>query len=61
MVNKYLNRRSFLATFGTFSLLPAIAQAEEFIDLEWTDLLQQDKQRIRLRPTISFSTTKTHF
>ena len=39
MVNKYPNRRSFLATFGTFSLLPAIAQAEEFIDLEWTDLL----------------------
>ena len=39
MVNKYSNRRSFLATFGTFSLLPAIVRAEEFIDLEWTDLL----------------------
>ena len=39
MVKKYTNRRSFLATLGTFPLLPVIAQAEEYIDLEWTDLL----------------------
>jgi hypothetical protein len=39
MVKKYTNRRSFLATLGTFPFLPVIAQAEEYIDLEWTDLL----------------------
>ena len=39
MVKKYTNRRSLLATLGTFPLLPVIAQAEEYIDLEWTDLL----------------------
>ena len=39
MVKKNTNRRSFLATLGTFSLLPVIAQSEEYIDLEWTDLL----------------------
>ena len=38
MVNKYPNRRSFLATYGTDTIMQEKAQAEEFIDKEWTDI-----------------------
>ena len=42
MVNRLLQRRSVLAGMAASSLLPSFARADEFIDLEWTDLLPKD-------------------
>ncbi|WP_368184337.1 DUF3299 domain-containing protein [Aestuariibius sp. HNIBRBA575] len=34
-----LDRRALLAGLGAFATLPSLAQAEDFVDLEWTDLI----------------------
>ena len=39
MVKFPLQRRAVLAGFGAFGLAPNLARADDFIDLEWTDLL----------------------
>ena len=39
MVNHLLQRRSVLAGLAASAWMPSVARAEEFIDLEWSDLL----------------------
>jgi hypothetical protein len=39
MVKQRIDRRKFVAGIGALSLAPQIARAEDFIDLEWTDLV----------------------
>lgn len=41
MVNSRMDRRSFLAALGVFSLLPQYVRAEEYIDIDWSDLLPE--------------------
>jgi uncharacterized protein len=42
MVAPQLGRRQILAALGAFSLLPDLASAESYIDLDWVDLLPTD-------------------
>ncbi len=34
-----LNRRRFIASLGALAAMPQVAQAEDYIDLEWADLV----------------------
>lgn len=38
-MNLRLNRRKLMAGVGAFALAPQVARAEDYIDLEWTDLV----------------------
>jgi len=46
MVNLRINRRRLLVSAGAFSLAPHMAWAEDYIDLEWTDLVPDDQPTI---------------
>jgi hypothetical protein len=39
VVNHSLNRRRLITSLAAFSLAPQLARAEDYIDLEWTDLI----------------------
>ena len=39
MVNRSFDRRKFLASMGAISTILQVARAEDYIDLEWTDLV----------------------
>ena len=39
MVKLSLNRRRFIASLGALAAMPQVAQAEDYIDLEWADLV----------------------
>ena len=39
MVKLCLNRRRFIASLGALAAMPQVAQAEDYIDLEWADLV----------------------
>lgn len=43
MVSLLLQRRSVLTGLAASALVPNIARAEEFIDLEWSDLLPENE------------------
>lgn len=46
MVTPLLDRRSVLAAMATLACAPRLAFAEEFIDLDWADLLPEGQQVI---------------
>ena len=46
MVNRYLVRRAVLAGMAASTLVPSVAHAEVYIDLDWEDLLPQDQSTI---------------
>ncbi len=46
MVRPLLSRREFFASFATLSVLPGLAWAEGYIDLEWDDLLAEGQSSI---------------
>ena len=46
MVVKNLHRRAVLSGIGATAFLPSIAQAEDFIDLNWEDLLPENETAI---------------
>jgi len=46
MVKPHLHRRTLLAGLAASSLLPNLAHAEEYIDLEWDDLLPEGETTI---------------
>jgi hypothetical protein len=39
MVKLSFNRRNFIASMGAFVAMPQVGQAEDYVDLEWTDLV----------------------
>ena len=39
MVKLSFNRRKFIASMGAFVAMTQVAQAEDYVDLEWTDLV----------------------
>ncbi|MFT5796278.1 MAG: hypothetical protein ACI84R_000324 [Candidatus Azotimanducaceae bacterium] len=39
MVKLHFDRRKLLASMGAFATIPQVASAEDYIDLEWTDLV----------------------
>ncbi len=43
MVKRIHHRRAVLAGMAATSLIPGFARAEDFIDLEWDDLLPEDQ------------------
>jgi uncharacterized protein len=43
MVNRLVQRRTVLAGLAAAMGLPRVAQAQDYIDLEWEDLLPKDK------------------
>ncbi|WP_439143504.1 DUF3299 domain-containing protein [Planktotalea sp.] len=43
MVSRLLQRRSVLAGLAASAMVPDFARAEEFIDLEWSDLLPKNE------------------
>jgi hypothetical protein len=42
MVTALIPRRQFIAALGAFLALPHLVKAEEYIDLEWSDLVPAD-------------------
>ncbi len=46
MVKQNLQRRAVLAGIATATLVPSVARAEEYIDLEWEDLLPEEQTTI---------------
>lgn len=46
MVNRYLQRRALLAGMAASILVPSVARAEDYIDLDWEDLLPEDQSTI---------------
>jgi len=46
MVSRHLRRRAVLAGMAASTLLPSLAHAEDYIDLDWEDLLPQDQSTI---------------
>ncbi len=46
MVNRHFQRRAVLAGVVASAVLPSVARAEEFIDLDWEDLLPKDQPTI---------------
>ncbi|AML51809.1 DUF3299 domain-containing protein [Falsihalocynthiibacter arcticus] len=46
MVNRHLQRRALLAGMAAATLVPSMASAEEYIDLDWEDLLPEDQPTI---------------
>lgn len=46
MVDHVLHRRALLAGIAATSLLPGLAHAEDFIDLDWEDLLPEGESAI---------------
>ena len=46
MVNRYLVRRAVLAGMAASTLVPCVAHAEDYIDLDWEDLLPQGQSTI---------------
>lgn len=44
MVIRPLHRRTLLAGMAASTLVPGIARAEDYVDLEWDDLLPQDTE-----------------
>ncbi|MFT5632128.1 MAG: hypothetical protein ACI9HB_003316 [Gammaproteobacteria bacterium] len=46
MVKRLLQRRALLAGMAASTLVPSVAQAEGYIDLEWEDLLPEDASTI---------------
>jgi hypothetical protein len=46
MVSRLLQRRALLAGMAASTLVPSVAQAEEYIDLDWEDLLPEDAAAI---------------
>lgn len=47
MVGPVLDRRALLAAMGSYAaLFPFAARADDFIDLEWTDLLPEGERHI---------------
>lgn len=46
MVNRHLKRRAVLAGIAASTLVPSVAHAEDYIDLDWEDLLPQDQSTI---------------
>ena len=47
MVTPRLNRRNLLASLGVFGVTPQLAWAQEYIDLEWGDLIPEGQATIR--------------
>jgi len=41
MVDGFINRRALVASMGAFAMLPQVARAEDFIDLDWKDLVPE--------------------
>ena len=39
MVKLSFNRRKFIGSMGAFVAMPQVVQAEDYVDLEWTDLV----------------------
>jgi len=58
MVKHGLQRRMVLAGLAAAGLVPGAARAEEFIDLDWSDLLPENETRIpnSLRAVIDHNT-----
>jgi hypothetical protein len=46
MVSRILQRRALLAGMAASTLIPGIARAEDYIDLDWEDLLPDDTSAI---------------
>lgn len=46
MVNQNVMRRSFLTGLAATTLVPSISFAEDYIDLDWDDLLPKDQTTI---------------
>ena len=46
MVNRHLKRRAVLAGMAASTLFPSVALAEDYIDLDWEDLLPKDQSTI---------------
>jgi len=46
MVNHCLHRRALLAGLAASSLVPKLARAEDYIDLDWEDLLPENSNSI---------------
>ena len=46
MVSRSIGRRTFVSGIGAASMLPQFARADDFIDLEWTDLVPEGQQVI---------------
>jgi hypothetical protein len=46
MVNRHLQRRAILAGIAASTLFPSMARAEDYIDLDWEDLLPEDETTI---------------
>ena len=46
MVSRSIDRRRLLAGVGALAVVPHLARAEDFVDLEWTDLLPKGQPPI---------------
>ncbi|MGB7240799.1 MAG: DUF3299 domain-containing protein [Sulfitobacter sp.] len=46
MVNRNLQRRALLAGLAASALVPSVARAEDYIDLDWEDLLPEGQSTI---------------
>ncbi|MFT5065711.1 MAG: hypothetical protein ACJAXK_001439 [Yoonia sp.] len=46
MVNTSIDRRKLMASLAAFAVLPKAARAEDYIDLEWTDLVPAGQRAI---------------
>lgn len=46
MVAPYIDRRRLMASMAALALIPQIARAQDYIDLDWTDLVPQGQAAI---------------
>jgi hypothetical protein len=46
MVSPFLNRRALIAGLGAIGLTPQMAWAEDYIDLEWKDLMPEGQTSV---------------
>jgi len=46
MVNRSLHRRAVLAGLAASACIPGMARADDYIELEWEDLLPQDQSSV---------------
>ena len=46
MVSRYFQRRAVLAGMAATAFIPSVAQAEDYIDLDWEDLLPENETKV---------------
>lgn len=45
-MRRHINRRKLIASFGALGVTPQLAWAEDYVDLEWTDLVPDGQPAI---------------